>query len=708
MKITLNVKLKDSKVKDFLEIYDDTLIKVTDEKNRVVYKGIVDYAPKDIRDGRWHKGANNKTFTINTERGALTVKVLDSSVKDSIVKDSSFDEAIKYSKDLKNLDTRSDEQTIRSLIMKGESIAKQVERSIEGLSREFKSRLQTVRKENEKNITEHIENRYFKTHRAVISVQTALEGIMHFFGQEIKRVLTKYSNGWPVGERFPGKTDKYLAVAKRLASRFREIYSKFDSLIKEAKNSIIKDSLLKTYKIKNHDSGKTYKVKAASYSDAKDIYNKYILKDSFTEDEEMIKTPRGQFRLSSKSYKELKEEGWSLHHSHKINGKEYYIMGKDNKAIACLKDAIEDSLTEDAETVFTVSIKFASDKPRTRGINKGYTGGSYGGGEFNINQTIGDIITNFYNIMKKDFDDAESANIRVEKLSITPYTRGNRHSLRQSVNIREVEGKAVQNAIQIGNSIKLSKYAKDSLTEDALSKFVQSYLSTKKVSSKAEQDEIIKFLLERNKITTEDIPKVRSLLKIVKDALTEDALYVGYSFTNPKDGILYTVVEFKPNSKGMFNALLKSKSGKYCVTNDLRHTSQGTSFNKKTDIHPSVNMQARIERVSKTSNTNWGEELRAAWPKIADSLTEDADIAQNDIKETFLPEDANADNIKYIGFNELRKISFYEYEGEYFAHHDLTGQTEKVDKDQVQKILKKNLLGEIDENEDKSNTDEEV
>ena len=50
-----------------------------------------------------------------------------------------------------------------------------------------------------------------------------------------------------------------------------------------------------------------------------------------------------------------------------------------------------------------------------------------------------------------------------------------------------------------------------------LSKFVQMYLGSKKVSSKTEQDEIIKFLLERNKITTEDIPKVRTLLKIVSN-----------------------------------------------------------------------------------------------------------------------------------------------------------------------------------------------
>ncbi len=50
-----------------------------------------------------------------------------------------------------------------------------------------------------------------------------------------------------------------------------------------------------------------------------------------------------------------------------------------------------------------------------------------------------------------------------------------------------------------------------------LSKFVQAYLGSKRVSSKIEQNEIIRFLLERNKITTEDIPKVRSLLKVVKN-----------------------------------------------------------------------------------------------------------------------------------------------------------------------------------------------
>jgi hypothetical protein len=64
-----------------------------------------------------------------------------------------------------------------------------------------------------------------------------------------------------------------------------------------------------------------------------------------------------------------------------------------------------------------------------------------------------------------------------------------------------------------------------------------------------------------------------------------------------------------------------------------------------------------------------------------------------------LPEDANADNIRYLGFNEKRKLSFYSYGDRYFVYHDLEGRTEEIDKETVQKILKKNILGEIDEND---------
>lgn len=170
-------------------------------------------------------------------------KVLDSRAKDdrydnyygedSIVKDSSFDEVIKYSEDLRQLDINSDEQTIRSLLMKGESIAKQAEGSIEGLSREYNLKLQKAREEHN---NENIEKQFYKASRATSNYWSALQGIQYFFEAEIKRILTKYSNGRVVGERFPGKTDKYLSVAQRLKLRFTEISRKFSSLTKDSVN----------------------------------------------------------------------------------------------------------------------------------------------------------------------------------------------------------------------------------------------------------------------------------------------------------------------------------------------------------------------------------------------------------------------------------------------------------------------------------------
>ncbi len=63
-----------------------------------------------------------------------------------------------------------------------------------------------------------------------------------------------------------------------------------------------------------------------------------------------------------------------------------------------------------------------------------------------------------------------------------------------------------------------------------------------------------------------------------KDSITEDALTKGYTFTNPTDATLYTVIMFKRTSANTFNALLKSKYGKYCITSDLTHTAYGTKF----------------------------------------------------------------------------------------------------------------------------------
>jgi len=270
----------------------------------------------------------------------------------------------------------------------------------------------------------------------------------------LKKMLIKH---WNVTEK------DFINTTESECLQF--LYQEFKKLI----NKYVKDSIqLKPYVITNHDSGKTYKVKAVNYQDALDKYNKFIVQDSKL-NEKVVKAMIGEevFNKLPAGYKNTLLES-----------------GMDELADIIKKKGVEGTLT---------------------------------------------------------------------------YLFGN----------------------------KVNKYT----TKDALSKFVQSYLSTKKVSSKAEQDEIIKFLLERNKIVAEDIPKVRSLLKIVKD-----------------------------------------------------------------------------------------------------SITEDADIAQTDIKSTYLPEDANADNIRYIGFNEDRKISFYQYGDDYFAYHELDNRSEKLDKDTVQRILKKNIL----------------
>ena len=370
---------------------------------------------------------------------------------------------------------------------------------------------------------------------------------------------------------------------------------------------------LKTYKIKNHNSGKTYSVKAVSYTDAKMKYNKYILKDA----DKSMGTYNG-YTIKQNVYGDiyvLKKSG----------EKEFFESWK--KAYEAIKSgAIRDSLTEDAAqpVEFTASIVFTSDKPKTRGTNKGYTGGSYGGGSFNINQTIGDVITSFYNIMKKDFDDAASANIRVKKLSIAQYTRGNRNSFRQLVNIKEVEGKDVQSAIQIGNSIKLSKYIKDSLTEDAHSydkyylrrrrdKFtfsgirgmwdevIASY-SFKKHENPDAFISIIKKYVDFNMTTSQLLSRAPGFLMIfnsdgkqLKDSLTEDDkndfTYKGY----------LVLAEYQLGSKNIAQYKIFEPNGNYL-------------FAVKTPEQAKKVIDNEVKR-----------------------RMNDADIAQNDIKSTYLP-----------------------------------------------------------------------
>jgi len=547
----IDIKLKNSNVKDILEIYDDTLIKVTDEKNNVVYKGIVDYAPKEIRDGRWRKGANNKTFTINTEKGTLTVKVLDSSVRDSLQ--------------------------------------------------------------------------------------------------------------------------------------------------------------LKTYKIKNHDSGKTYTVKAVNYTDAVKRYNKHILNDSTLSN--TIKQLKSKYKVvaeaeSMSGFQTIRIYEWDKSKTDSIikfvnnllGNLKYYTQPKLGHHYRFLewvwakekKDTTKDSVIEDATEL---EIK----KQKVKDILA----------KLNIKANLGIAIDRNNEVMVFAYTEKQ-ARAWVDKLNNAGYS--------------------ARYSFEPGN-VKVAKFIlKDALTEDALSAFVQSYLSTKKVSSKAEQDEIIKFLLERNKIVTEDIPKVRSLLKIVKDSITEDAdksmgTYNGYSIKQNVYGDIYVLKksaekEFFESWKKAYEAI-KSGAIKDSITEDAyvyptnASTAMASSFaklcvekfggkvaakngNKYVYVAPDKDTAEKAKTFLETKYSSMLPNVKFI---VGDSFAEDADIAQTDIKSTYLPEDANADNIQYLGFNEKRKLSFYGYGDRYFVHYDLEGRTEEIDKETVQKILKKNILGEIDEND---------
>lgn len=66
--------------------------------------------------------------------------------------------------------------------------------------------------------------------------------------------------------------------------------------------------------------------------------------------DEYIKTPRGQFKLSEKNRKQLESEGYGYHHQINKDGKIYYIMTKNNEAVAC-SDSIKDATPIKVESI---------------------------------------------------------------------------------------------------------------------------------------------------------------------------------------------------------------------------------------------------------------------------------------------------------------------------------------------------------------------
>ena len=493
---------------------------------------------------------------------------------------------------------------------------------------------------------------------------------------------------------------------------------------------------LKTYKIKNHDSGKTYRVKATSYTDAKDKYEKFIGNgNSFTY--------KGHVIIKS-SY------GWKVKIGNKIiefatdkEAKEYIDLHKDS------------SITEDAETYLGFKLyKNGTDweVESPNGVQWNYDGSM-------SLQEVKKAIDKGLRIGNWNDTFTEDAYVYPTNAStLMAYSFAKRC-------VEKFGGK-----VAAKNGYKYVYVAPDKNTAEKAKTFLETNYSSILPSVKfivgdslTEDEQVIKDSrsLKTYKIKNADSGKTYRVKAtsytdakdkynkyILKDSFTEDAdLTIGYSFTNPKDATLYTVVKFKKMSNNSYIALLKSRQGKYFLVNDLNHNDYGTKFTSSRHFGHDVDYALKmftayttdsltedgwssytfktgrrsdafkqylrdrsiyfeasqdreythfeVKNADKAVDRRANEIIR----QLKDSLTEDADIAQTDIKSTYLPEDANADNIQYLGFNEKRKLSFYGYGDRYFVHYDLEGRTEEVDKETVQKILKKNILGEIDEND---------
>lgn len=181
----------------------------------------------------------------------------------------------------------------------------------------------------------------------------------------------------------------------------------------------------------------------------------------------------------------------------------------------------------------------------------------------------------------------------------------------------------------------------------------------------------------------------------------ENGLLVAYDVNNKKVNSWKSFAEYK--SETMFDSLtedanLIGKTVKYknMTVKVLRKLTEQEKQKRAHLNNPDAGDYYEVEATSKALGTDkfivWEARLR-------DSLTEDANLAQLEIKNLFYEEETDADEIKYLGFNNDRKISFYEYRGEYIAFFDLENRAEKISKDQVQKILKRNII-EVSEKEE--------
>ncbi len=222
-------------------------------------------------------------------------------LKDSFIEDNSFDGLFQLAKELKEISFKSDEQAIRSVFLKAGTVTKQVERSIAGLSKQYKTKLDNLKKDPHNKT---VEKEFYKVANTATFIKNALINCAQFFktpGVGITRALSIWNNGRIVGERFEGKTDKYLSMAEKYHDRFIRLYQQLNTILKDSltEDTVIygewegsnKDGL---WYVNTNDLQKTkrelksagYKFKAHYINPFSSTY-KYIVeytKDSLTED----------------------------------------------------------------------------------------------------------------------------------------------------------------------------------------------------------------------------------------------------------------------------------------------------------------------------------------------------------------------------------------------------------------------------------------
>ena len=458
---------------------------------------------------------------------------------------------------------------------------------------------------------------------------------------------------------------------------------------------------LKTYKIKNHDSGKTYRVKAVSYTDAKMKYNEHILKDSLTM-RKMIKDGWSAYTfktgLRSDAFKQyLRDRGIYFESSQDGEYTHFEVKNADeavDRRANEIARQLKDSITEDAEIAGWIAIYNGT---RIE-IKKGEADSLYAAKKLAIlkfkekfkhvkEHMI--VIAPGYN--DSITEDADKAMGTYKGYTIKQNVDGNIYVLKKSGEKEFFESwKAAHTAITSG-AIKDS--VEDALTNvqsDKLYKLLSkldkydlyelAYGGPSRGSIGAPKrdllDDAFHVLVDKS---LQDVNSALREYNLKLDSITEDA-YTKYYLRRIRDKYTFSGV------RGMWDEEIASYSFKKHENPDVF-----ISIIKK---FVDFNM-TKSELLSRAP----GFVMSFVKDSAKDSITEDADIAQNDIKSSYLPEDANADNIQYLGFNEKRKLSFYSYGDRYFVHYDLEGRTEEIDKETVQKILKKNILGEIDEND---------